>query len=229
MNASTNATSPKSIKPSRSRTDRKEVTRHRILIAALQLVEEGRSPNELGLREVARAAEMAAPSIYNHFADMDELGIALVDECLTRLRSIARSARKLMTNEDLEQALKLLLQQFLLYVNEFESVLRLLIMQWFNPNQEYRKTIRREMSIMRKDLAENMKQSVATKSVGRGEFALESDAIFSLLITYILNVMDMDKSKRQKRLKILEQQVLMIVIGSRFFNANLHANMSITD
>lgn len=206
-------------KPSRSRTDRKEATRQRILMAALQLVEDGRSPNELGLREVARATEIAAPSIYNHFADMDELGIALVDECLARLRSVVRSARKQMESEDLEQALKLLLQHFLLYVNEFESVLRLLIIQWFNPNQEYRKTIRREMSIMRQDLAENMKQSAVTKGIDRNDFSLESDAIFSLLITYILNVLDMDKPKRQKRLKILEQQVLMVVTGRRFLNA----------
>lgn len=213
MNLVTDAIAPKTPKLSRQRTGRKEATRQRILAAALQLVEEGRSPSELGLREVARAADMAAPSIYNHFADMDELGVALVDECLMRLRSAVRSARKLMANKNIEQTLKLLLQQFLLYINEFEPVLRLLIMQWFNPNLQYRKTIRREMSIMRKDFAENMKQSAITKGVDRGDFALESDAIFSLLITYILNVMDMDKPKRQKRLIILEQQMLMIVIG----------------
>ena len=213
MNLVTDAIVPKISKLSRPRTGRKEATRQRILAAALQLVDEGRSPNELGLREVARAADIAAPSIYNHFADMDELGVALVDECLMRLRTAMRSARKLMANKNIEQTLKLLLQQFLLYINEFESVLRLLIMQWFNPNQQYRKTIRRELSIMRKDFAENMKQSAIKKGGGQGDFALESDAIFSLLITYILNVMDMDKPKRQNRLNILEQQMLMIVIG----------------
>ncbi|MBV1919901.1 MAG: TetR family transcriptional regulator [Pseudomonadales bacterium] len=206
----------KTNKPSRSRTDRKEETRHRILMAALQLVDEGRSPSELGLREVARSVGMAAPSIYNHFADMDELGIALVEECLTRLRSVARTARKQMANKDLVTALKLLLQQFLLNVNDSESALRLLIMQWFNPNPEYRKIIRRDMSIMRQDLAENMEQTAAEKGLKLGEFSLESDAIFSLLITYILNVMDMNKTKREERLKVLEQQILMIVMRSRF-------------
>ncbi len=76
--------------PKNTRSDRKEATRRRILTAALQLVEEGRSPNALGLREVARAAGMAAPSLYNHFADMDELGLALVDDSLLRLRSPGR-------------------------------------------------------------------------------------------------------------------------------------------
>jgi len=205
----------KTTKPSVSRKGRKEETRHRILMAALQLVDEGRSPSELGLREVARSVGMAAPSIYNHFADMDELGIALVEESLARLRSVARSARKQMQNKDLVKALKLLLQQFLLSINESESALRLLIMQWFNPNPEYRKIIRRDMSIMRQDLAENMEQTAAEKGLKLGEFSLESDVIFSLLITYILNVMDMDKAKREERLKVLEQQILMIVMRGR--------------
>lgn len=198
-----------------SRSDRKEATRHRILMAALQLVEGGRSPSELGLREVARAAEMAAPSLYNHFADMDELGLALVDECLTRLRALVRTARREMEDFPLEEALRILLDRFLGYLQEYETVLRLLIQQWFNANPEYRRTIRREMSLMRQDLAEHMSQSAAPKGVAGGDFAAESDAIFSFLITYILNAMDMDQQKRVERLKLLERQVLMVLLGGQ--------------
>jgi len=198
-----------------SRSERKEVTRHRILMAALQLVEGGRSPTELGLREVARAADMAAPSLYNHFADMDELGLALVDECLTRLRSLVRTARREMEDFPLEKALRILLDRFLGYLQEYETVLRLLIQQWFNPNPEYRRTIRREMSMMRQDLAEHMSQSANTKGITKGDFSAESDAIFSFMITYILNVMDMDKKKQAERLELLERQVLMVLLGGQ--------------
>ncbi|MCG8671329.1 MAG: TetR family transcriptional regulator [Pseudomonadales bacterium] len=215
MSSSKHSASDQIAKNPRSRTDRKAATRHRILSAALQLVDEGRSPGELGLREVARAAGMAAPSIYNHFADMDELGLALVDESLARLRSVARAARKEMANDDLTVALQVLLQQFLSYVNEYESVLRLLIMQWFNPNPEFRKTIRREMSIMRQDLAENMQVSALTKGMRSASFEAESDAIFSLLITFILNALDLSKAKREARLTLVEKQVMMIVLGGR--------------
>ena len=71
------------------------------------------------------------------------------------------------------------------------------------------------MSIMRQDLAENMEQTAIAKGLKLGEFSLESDIIFSLLITYILNAMDMDKAKREERLKVLEQQILMIVMRGR--------------
>ena len=206
-------------KSTQSRTDRKEATRHRILMAALQLVEQGRSPSELGLREVARAAGMAAPSIYNHFADMDELGIALVDDCLVRIKTLARSARKDMEQDDIEVALDQLVQKFVQYINEYESVLRLLILQWFNPNPEYRRTIRREMSMMRQDFADNMQRTAVTKGMSDPEFSVESDAIFSLMITYILNVIDLDKSKRQDRLKLLKKQVLMVMMGSQLMRS----------
>lgn len=198
-----------------TRSDRKEATRRRILAAALQLVEDGRSPDALGLREVARAADMAAPSIYNHFADMDELGLALVDECLLRLRAVARGARKEIVNQETEVALKSLLQQFGKAVAHFEPVLRLLIMQWFNPNPEFRRSIRRELSIMRREMASDMKDAGERRGQGSKEYDVESDAIFSLLITFVLNVLDMGKEKREKRLAILERQMLMVVLGSR--------------
>ncbi|RLU02999.1 MAG: TetR family transcriptional regulator [Ketobacter sp.] len=202
-----------------TRSDRKEATRRRILTAALQLVEEGRSPEALGLREVARAAGMAAPSLYNHFADMDELGLALVDECLLRMRAIARGARKEIINQETEVALKSLLQQFDKAVAHFEPVLRLLIMQWFNPNPEYRRSIRRELSIMRREMASDMKDAAQRRGQGNSEYEIESDAIFSLLITFVLNVLDMGKEKRAKRLAILERQILMVVLGSRALNS----------
>jgi len=36
----------------------------------------------LGLREVARGADIAPTSFYRHFADMEELGLALIDELI---------------------------------------------------------------------------------------------------------------------------------------------------
>lgn len=199
----------------RSRADRKQDTRRRILDAALRLVEEGRSPTALGLREVAREAGMAAPSIYNHFADMEELGLALVDESLIRLRAIARSARNEMHDSNLQQVLKVLLRQFLVYMNKYEPVLRLLIQQYFNPNPEYRKTIRRELAIMQDDLADNMRQAAQHKGGNGVDYETESEAILSLLIVYVLDALNLDTAEREMRLERLERQLLMLVAGSR--------------
>lgn len=199
----------------RSRADRKQDTRRRILDAALRLVEQGRSPTTLGLREVAREAGMAAPSIYNHFSDMEELGLALVDDSLICLRAIARAARNEMHDSNIQQVLRVLLRQFLVYMNKYEAVLRLLIQQYFNPNPEYRKTIRRELAIMQDDLADNLRQAAQQKGVGGVDYETESEAILSLLIVYILDALNLDKDERETRLARLERQLLMLVAGSR--------------
>ena len=199
---------------------RKQDTRHRILMAALSLVEGGRPPTDLGLREVARQAGIAAPSIYNHFKNMDELGLALLDDRLARIRSLARQARQKMAGESVEVVVNVLMQQFYLYMQKYEATLRLIIQQWFNPNPEYRNTIRRELAAIRGDLANNISQQEncqANPSPERNKenIAIESEAILSLLIIYLIDAMDLNEDKREQRLARLEKQLLMLVRGSR--------------
>jgi AcrR family transcriptional regulator len=52
--------------------------RDELLDAASGLLAAGGRDTELTLRSVARAAGVAAPSVYQHFADLDELMLALV-------------------------------------------------------------------------------------------------------------------------------------------------------
>jgi hypothetical protein len=120
-----------------------------------------------------------------------------------------------MAQSDTQAVLKLLLKQFLLYMNKYESVLRLLIMQWFNPNPEFRKTIRRELAMMQEDLAENMREAAAEKGMTRSDYDTESEAVLSLLIVYVLDALDLDRQKREERLEKVEKQLLMLVRGSR--------------
>lgn len=191
----------------------KQDTRHRILMAALNLVESGRPPTDLGLREVAREAGIAAPSIYNHFKNMDELGLALLDDRLTRIRSLARQARQKMAGAEVETVINVLMQQFYLYMQKYEPTLRLIIQQWFNPNPEYRNTIRRELAAIRQDLTDNIQHR--NNSHDKEQLAIESEAILSLLIVYLIDALDLDNEKRQQRLQRLEKQLLMLVCGSK--------------
>lgn len=206
----------KSNKPT---TTQKQDTRHRILMAALELVESGKPPHSLGLREVARGAGIAAPSIYNHFKNMDELGLALLDDRLARIRTVARKARQEMSGANLEQVLAALMQQFFVYMQHYETTLRLIIQQWFNPNPEYRSTIRRELAAIRHDLALNIEHNHSEGQRTAEDFDIESEAILSLLIVYLIDAMDLDEEKRQKRLERVEKQLLMLVRGSRIKSA----------
>ena len=77
-----------------SRQDRKDQTRKSLVQAALQLMGEGRSFTSLGIREIAREADMVPNAFYRHFRNTDELGLSLVEEVGVTLRQLLRQARQ---------------------------------------------------------------------------------------------------------------------------------------
>jgi AcrR family transcriptional regulator len=78
----------------RSQAERRSETRRALLDAALGQMEAGIGFDSLSLRRVTRAAGIVPAAFYRHFAGMDELGLALVEESVQTLRDMLREARE---------------------------------------------------------------------------------------------------------------------------------------
>ena len=76
-----------------TREERKERTRRAILDAALELSDE-QTLAALSLRQVARQVGVVPTAFYRHFASLDDLGLALVDESFASLRAMMREVRR---------------------------------------------------------------------------------------------------------------------------------------
>jgi len=76
------------------RSEQKQQTRQALMDAALTLMESGRGFGSLSLREVTRVAGIVPTGFYRHFADMDELGLALVAEVGETFRAAIRQVRR---------------------------------------------------------------------------------------------------------------------------------------
>jgi TetR/AcrR family transcriptional regulator, fatty acid biosynthesis regulator len=76
-----------------TRHEAKQVTRRRLLDAALQILNES-GETDVSASTVARAAGIAQPSFYEHFRNKNELLRALGDELFTVLRRALREARR---------------------------------------------------------------------------------------------------------------------------------------
>ena len=76
-----------------SRVERKERTRQSILDAALRLCEDS-SLIALSLRQVAKEVGIVPTGFYRHFASIEDLGRALVDDCFVSLRAMLRDVRR---------------------------------------------------------------------------------------------------------------------------------------
>lgn len=75
------------------RAEQKQQTRHALLQAARHLMESGRGFGSISLREVAKTAGIVPTGFYRHFADMDQLGLALVSEVGETFRETIRLVR----------------------------------------------------------------------------------------------------------------------------------------
>ena len=62
------------------RDERKQQSRQALLDAVLALSASGRAFSSMSLREIARHAGLVPAAFYRHFADLDQLGLELVDQ-----------------------------------------------------------------------------------------------------------------------------------------------------
>lgn len=76
-----------------SRADQKARTRQAILDAALALTADS-SLVALSLRQVAKEVGIVPTAFYRHFASVEDLGLALVDESFALLRAMLRDVRR---------------------------------------------------------------------------------------------------------------------------------------
>ncbi len=81
-------------RPRLTQAERRHQTRQALLDAARTRMDAGEGFDSLSLRSVAKAAGVVPAAFYRHFASMDELGLALVDEAFRSLRAMLREARE---------------------------------------------------------------------------------------------------------------------------------------
>lgn len=72
------------------RQAQKQQSRRALMDAGLRLLEH-QNLSSLGMREVTRAAGMSPAGFYRHFRDLDDLGVALVEESLQSLHVMIRA------------------------------------------------------------------------------------------------------------------------------------------
>ncbi|WP_437881710.1 HTH-type transcriptional repressor FabR [Pseudomonas sp. LRF_L74] len=76
------------------RAEQKQQTRQALMDAALGQMESGRGFCSLSLREITRSAGIVPTGFYRHFQDMDQLGLALVNEVGATFRNTLRDVRR---------------------------------------------------------------------------------------------------------------------------------------
>lgn len=136
-----------------TRSERKQRTREALLDGALQLLD-NRAFGSLSLREVTRSAGISPAAFYRHFADMDELGFALIDESFRRLRKMLRSARE--DGSDYEGLIRTSVAILVRHVHENRLHFRFIARERSSGVPALRRAIRAEIRLFSSELATDL-------------------------------------------------------------------------
>lgn len=197
------------------RTKQKYETRTRILDAAAALMAEGRGLDSLGLREVAREAGLAATSLYNHFPNMEALGLALIDRACFRLRAAMAQGRRSMIEIGVARAVRELVARFVAFQVRYQHEFRLLMQQRLGPNGRYRLRIHGEVQLLVDELADDIRQVVAARERSPVPAAREAEAAVSVMFGLGVVLLDAPAAERDRLARHACEQVAIIALGGR--------------
>lgn len=196
-----------------TRQQRKRRTRQALLDAALELLDE-RSFSSLSLRRVTREAGIAPTAFYRHFENMEELGLALIDESFRTLRAMIRAARA--DPRTYEHAIRNSVEILAGYVHEHDTHFRFIARERFGGVAILRHAIRGEIRLFASDLATDLARFPHLDGWSTEDLQLLAGLIVNAMVSTaeaILDASPNDPVAEAETITAAERQLRMIVLG----------------
>lgn len=195
------------------RAVQKEKTRRALVDAAFNQLTADKSFSNLSLREVAREAGIAPTSFYRHFKDMDELGLAMVDESGLILRQLMRQARKRL--EKGGSVVVISVDTFFEFIEQRPNMFRLLLRESSGTSQAFRTAASREIQHFVAELAEYIQWK--NPEISRELAYIQSEGLVTIVFTAGSIALDMNAQERIKLKKRVVMQLRMLAKGAAVY------------
>lgn len=195
------------------RAQQKEKTRRSLIDAAFNQLNAEQGFVSLSLREVSREAGIAATSFYRHFRDMDELGLAMVDESGLTLRQLMRQARKRI--EKGGSVLQTSVTTFIEFIDKNPKVFLLLLREKAGTSSAFRSAIAREIQHFIVELVDYLDSA---NSMPRYYNEAQAEAMVTIAFNAGAEAIDLDTMKRQKLIENLIFQLRMLSRGAYYLH-----------
>jgi AcrR family transcriptional regulator len=197
-----------------SRSEKKLQTRNKLISEALAL-SANKGFSSVSLREVSTSAGITPAAFYNHFDDMEDLGLSLLDEVALGLRRLLRNARKNSkdTSDDLTESS---IKTFLKYINENSNHFRLLLGERQGASLSFRKALHQETDRFVSELTEDLERIATIRKVKLRNAAFTAEAIVAVVFTVGAEALDLPKHKQNGLTQRLTEEVNMIMRGSQY-------------
>lgn len=198
-----------------TRQEQKARTRQALLSAALELLEH-KNLSSVGLREVTRAAGIVPAAFYRHFRDLDDLGIALVEESLGSMLPVIRGARQGVTDSD--EIIRRSLDVLLGYLDTHHEHFRVIAREKFGGVTRVREAINAALQVAADDLADDLARLPDFDGWDQADLQMLAGLLVNqmlLLAATLLDVPADQPEEAQRVVDVARRQLQLIIVGRR--------------
>ena len=204
--------------PSRApltREAQKRRTREALMEAALRLMSQGRSFTGLGLREVAREAGVVPTAFYRHFRDMDELGLALVEEGGTTLRRLLREARR--AGMPLSDVIRNSVRIYQSYLAEHPRQFLFVASERSGGSPVIRAAVRREVDHFANEMAQDLRELKYLPHLSMETLQLLCGLVVKVMLSAVADILDLPPNQPRVEQELVDnfvRQLRLIFLGA---------------
>lgn len=197
------------------REEQKLRTRAALLEAALSQIARGKSFDGLSLRVVTGKAGVTPSNFYRHFKNMDELGLALVDQSCQQLRSLIRLARQGTSSGEI--MLSASVATFVSYVNGNRLAFNFLARERVGGCKPIRLAIDREIQGFTAELASDLAQQSQLCELPREDLSMIAALIVQTVVGSLNAILELPPEHPDiggTIAQTLIKQLRLIVLGA---------------
>ena len=198
-----------------TRDQQKQRTRESLIEAALLLMQQGRSFTSLGLREITREAGVVPTSFYRHFRDLDELGLALVEEGGLTLRRLLREARK--AGVPVKDILRGSVQIYVAYLKTHPLHFMFINSERNGGSPAIRAAIRSEIGHFINEMAQDMQLLGMLPKLSTASFQMIAGLIVNTMLNAAGDILDLQAGRARAEAEMVEnfvRQLRLILLGA---------------
>ena len=180
---------------------------------------EDESFSALSLREVARGAGVVPTAFYRHFENMEELGLALIDESFRTLRAMIRSAR---TERAPEHIIRRSVEIVVRHVHEHRAHFRFLARERQSGVGALRQAIHAEIRLISSELATDLARFPYLSTWTTEDLNMIASLLVNSMVSIAEGILDapLDSPEAEEEvIRIAEKQLRLIVLGVPHFKS----------
>lgn len=192
---------------------RRGQAREALMQAALELVACEANFSTISLRRVARQAGVVPTAFYRHFADMDALGLSLVEDTFLELRRLLRNAD--LSALPMRGLTRYAVELFAYHVRDRQWLFQFLVKERFSGSQAIREAIRGHITQLIVELARDFSQFDEFGRIQKSDLQMIAELVVNTMISLAERILDVDPDNAENAALMLraEKQLRLIFMG----------------